>query len=84
MRKLENPRWVLGQLAAERFIDQPGTLQNRSLGRQMLALICRELEPKLKGIMADFFNPRIRVTALKAPPRTDYKDCCCQWEYELD
>jgi hypothetical protein len=57
-------------------------LEKEGTGRERL--ICRELEPKLMGIMADFFNPRIKVTALKSPPRTDYQDCCCQWEYTLD
>jgi hypothetical protein len=57
-------------------------LEKEGTGRE--ELICRKLEPKLMGIMAEFFNPRIRVTALKVPPRRDYEDCCCQWEYRLD
>jgi Family of unknown function (DUF6125) len=58
------------------------SLEKEGTGREKR--ICRELEPKLMGIQAGFFNPKIRVTPLKVPPRTDYRDCCCQWEFRLD
>lgn len=58
------------------------SLEKEGSGRE--TRICRELEPKLMGIQAGFFNPRIRVTPLRVPPRTDYRDCCCQWEFKLD
>jgi hypothetical protein len=58
------------------------SLEKEATGREKR--ICQELEPRLMGIQAGFFNPRIKVTPLKVPPRTAYKDCCCQWEFRLD
>jgi hypothetical protein len=58
------------------------SLEKEGTGREKK--ICQQLEPKLMNIMAHFFNPEIKVTGLKVPPRTDYKDCCCQWEFTLD
>ncbi|MBN2098910.1 MAG: hypothetical protein JW753_04855 [Dehalococcoidia bacterium] len=58
------------------------SLEKEGTGREKR--ICQELEPKLMGIQAGFFNPQTKVTPLKVPPRTDYKDCCCQWEFKLD
>src|SRR5512137_566557 len=58
------------------------SLEKEGTGREKR--ICQELEPKLMGIQAGFFNPQIKVTPLKVPPRTEYKDCCCQWEFRLD
>jgi hypothetical protein len=58
------------------------SLEKEGTGREKL--ICQSMEPKIMGIMAHFFNPQISVTPLKVPPRTDYKDCCCQWEFKLE
>ncbi len=58
------------------------SLEKEGTGREKL--ICQEMEPKVMGIMAHYFNPDIKVTGLKLPPRTDYDDCCCQWEFKLD
>ncbi|MFC1822513.1 DUF6125 family protein [Thermodesulfobacteriota bacterium] len=57
------------------------SLEKEGTGREKP--ICRELEPKMMEAMAHHFNPEIKVTGLKMPPRTDYKDCCCQWEFKL-
>ena len=58
------------------------SLEKEGTGRERR--ICRELEPKLMGIQAGFFNHQMKVTPLKVPPRTEYRDCCCQWEFRLD
>lgn len=58
------------------------SLEKEGTGREKL--ICQNLEPKIMGIMAGFFNPDIKAIPLKVPPRTDYSDCCCQWEFRLD
>ncbi len=58
------------------------SLEKEGTGREKL--ICQGLEPKLMGIMAGFFNPRIRVVPLKVPPRKAYDDCCCQWGFRLE
>jgi len=57
------------------------SLEKEGTGREKL--ICQEMEPKIMGIISGFFNPEIEVAALKVPPRKDYKDCCCQWEFKL-
>ena len=58
------------------------SLEKEGTGREKP--ICQELEPKMMGAIAHHFNPSIKVTGLKVPPRTDYSDCCCQWEFKLD
>jgi hypothetical protein len=46
--------------------------------------ICQQLELQLFIMQANFFNPQIQVRTLKVPPRTEYSDCCCQWEFWLE
>ncbi len=58
------------------------SLEKEGTGREKL--ICQDLEPKIMEIMAHFFNEQIKVVPLKVPPRKDYGDCCCQWEFRLD
>lgn len=58
------------------------SLEKEGTGREKL--ICQEMEPKVMAIIAHYFNPDIKLTGLKLPPRTDYSDICCQWEYKLD
>ena len=57
------------------------SLEKEGTGREKL--ICQELEPKAMSLIAHQFNPGINVTPIKIPPRTDYDDCCCQWEFKL-
>ena len=57
-------------------------LEREGKGRE--GLICQVLEPKLMGIIAHYFNPNIRVTALKVPPRSSDSEICCQWEFKLE
>ena len=45
---------------------------------------CQEIEQNMLRTRAHFFNPDIKVTPIKVPPRTDYTDICCQWEFKLD
>lgn len=58
------------------------SLEKEGKGRERL--ICQELEPKLMGIMAHYFNQNIRVTPLKLPPRKSNSEICCQWEFKLE
>ena len=58
------------------------SLEEEGTGREKF--ICQDMEPKMMSIIAHYFNPNIKVTGLKVPPRTDYSDCCCQWEYKLE
>ncbi|MDD5094139.1 MAG: DUF6125 family protein [Dehalococcoidia bacterium] len=45
--------------------------------------ICQKWDRKCKQLLADFFDPRIKATALKLPPRKSKDDICCQWEFKL-
>ena len=58
------------------------SIEKEGTGREKQ--LCHEVEPRVWGIMAHFFNPKIQVIPLKLPPRTDYSDCCCQWEFKID
>jgi len=57
-------------------------IEKEGTGREKL--ICQDLDTKLFNMIAHYFNSNIKVTALKVPPRTDYSDCCCQWEFKLE
>jgi len=57
-------------------------LEKEGTGREKR--ICQELEPRIMALIAHYFNPDMKVTGLKVPPRTSYSDVCCQWEYKLD
>ena len=46
--------------------------------------ICNIVDIKWMQDTADFFNPDIKVTPLKTPPREDKKGICCQWEISLE
>ena len=58
------------------------SLEKEGKGREKL--ICQEMEPKIMGIVAHYFNPNIRVTPLKMPPRRIEDEIPCQWEFKLD
>jgi hypothetical protein len=57
-------------------------IEKEGTGREKL--ICQELTPNLFTMIAHYFNPNMKVNGLKVPPRTNYEDCCCQWEFKLD
>ena len=58
------------------------SLEKEGKGREQL--ICREMEPKIMGIVAHYFNPNIRVTPLKMPPRKSKDEIPCKWEFKLE
>ncbi len=51
---------------------------------QVLETLCRVLMVEAVEQQCRTLHPRMKVTPLKLPPRTDYTDCCCQWEFRLD
>ncbi len=57
-------------------------MEREKNGREKL--VCQDLTTVLFSRTADYFNPKIKVTPLKVPPRTTYSDCSCQWEFRLD
>jgi len=56
-------------------------LEKEGTGREKQ--ICEDLTASLFTKIAHYFNPKIKVTGLKVPPRKTYSDCCCQWEFRL-
>ena len=56
-------------------------LEREGTGREKQ--ICEDLTTSLFSKIAHHFNPNIKVTGLKVPPRKTYSDCCCQWEFKL-
>ncbi len=66
------------------FVTCPtlSAIEKEGTGRELL--ICREVEPLILNTTAHHYNPLIKVAPLKVPPRTDYNDCCCQWEFRLN
>jgi hypothetical protein len=41
------------------------------------------VEERTFNAYAKYFNPDMKVTALKLPPRKGKDDICCQWEYKI-
>lgn len=56
-------------------------IEKEGNGREKL--ICEDLTTSLFSKIAHYFNPKIKVTGLKVPPRKTYNDCSCQWEFRL-
>ena len=56
-------------------------IEKEGTGREKL--ICEDLTTILFSKIAHYFNPKIKVTGLKVPPRKTYSDCSCQWEFSL-
>ena len=57
-------------------------IEKEGTGRE--SLICQEVEPLILNTTAHHYNPLIKVAPIKVPPRKDYSDCYCQWEFRLD
>ncbi len=45
---------------------------------------CEVLDAEGFEQAAQFFNPKIKVTALKLPPRKSKDEIACQWEFALE
>ena len=44
---------------------------------------CHTVCTRILGYYASLFNPDIKVTPLKLPPRESKDDICCRWEFKL-
>ena len=44
---------------------------------------CQVISPQTFNTLSHYFNPDIRIAPIRIPPRTDYNDMCCQWEFSL-
>jgi len=45
---------------------------------------CEEIELPMFQRVAAYFNPRMKATALKLPPRKSEDDIACRWEFKLE
>jgi hypothetical protein len=45
---------------------------------------CEELEIPLFQRIAEHFNPKMKATALKLPPRDSVNDIACRWEFKIE
>lgn len=57
-------------------------LEKEGKGRE--ARQCQEVDARFFRVIADFFNPDMQIIPIKVPPRTDYSDVCCVWEFKLE
>lgn len=57
-------------------------IEKEGTGREEMH--CREVEPRMFRIKAEFFNPDIQIIPLKLPPRKSPDEIACQWEIKLD
>ena len=48
--------------------------------KQQCGIACSKILP----FVSSYFNPNIKVTPLKLPPRKNKNDICCQWEFKLE
>ena len=44
---------------------------------------CEEVEVPMFQRIAEYFNPRMKATALKLPPRKGENDIACRWEFTI-
>ncbi len=57
-------------------------IEKEEKGREMEQ--CHVACSKIIGFNASYFNPKIKVTPLKLPPRKSKNDICCQREFKLE
>lgn len=80
------PRLELkGQDRLEVTFDKCPTLlalEKEGSGRE--SQICSDMEQELFKTIAHHFNPKIKVAALKLPPRRSVDDICCKWEFKIE
>ena len=55
-------------------------LEKENTGRE--SDICKVVEPEILQAYAAYFNPDIKVTCLKIPPRASQDDIACQWAFQ--
>lgn len=54
-------------------------LEKEGREKQQCHVVCT----RILSYYASLFNPDIKVTPLKLPPRENKDDICCQWEFKL-
>lgn len=56
-------------------------MEKENKGREQAQ--CNYIEVRLNDAYAHYFDPRIKVTCLKTPPRQSKDDYFCRWEFKL-
>ena len=57
-------------------------LEKEGSGRE--SQICGKMEQELFETIAHHFNSKIAVVPLQVPPRRNYSDVCCRWEFRVE
>ncbi len=69
----------------EQFIvevrDCPSLMAMERMGREQLT--CEPVETAYFEALVEVVDPRIKVKALKLPPRKSPDDVCCRWSFSL-
>ncbi len=62
-----------------------GVLWWEKTGDQALQkFTCEEIEIPMFQRIAEHFNPKMKATALKLPPRDNMNDVACRWEFKVE
>jgi hypothetical protein len=81
----ELPRPNLGYVTVNRcwVLDKMERLDSGEM-RKAIKLACEELDTPLFQKVASYFNPRIKMSPLKLPPRQRSDEIACRWEIKLE
>ncbi len=52
--------------------------------RALQQFTCEEVEIPMFQRIAEYFNPRMKATPLKLPPRDSSDDIACRWEFKIE
>ena len=61
----------------------PLLMFERNKDRDLQKMVCEEIEVPMFQVVAEYFNPDMKATALKLPPRKGQDDIACQWEFKV-
>jgi hypothetical protein len=56
----------------------------RNKDHELQKFTCEEIEVPMFQRIAEYFNPDMKATALKLPPRKGADDIACQWEFKIE
>ena len=60
------------------------TYWERNQDHTLQKFTCEEIEIPMFQRIAEYFNPKMKATALKLPPRNDANDIACKWEFKIE
>ena len=62
----------------------PLLMFERNKDNDLQKVVCEEIEVPMFQVVAEYFNPDMKATALKLPPRSSDSDIPCQWEFKVE